>query len=185
MAVVPRVIICRRDAPVLPANGAGRRRGRLAPPARPAIWRLVHPMSLMFLPRPYSSRLLSYQECSQALDHGPRWAHQRPPVAQPNRNALREVTSGAAADQVSEVRARYGGRYGRPICPAWKFCRGCDPAPNSARIHPVESVKRLLRGPADDIGANLPGVNGSTISIDAGAAGFWRSCRTPPDAFRG
>src|SRR5215831_9555 len=95
-AAVPRVIT-RRDTPVLPANGAERRRGPLAPSPRPAIWQLVHPMSPCSFRGLTASRLLSYQGCPQALDHGPRPAQRRPALMQLNRSALREVTSRAVA----------------------------------------------------------------------------------------
>jgi hypothetical protein len=71
----------------------------------------------------------------------------RPP-AQPDGSALREVRSGAAADATSEVRARYGGRYGRPNARRGNPQRSpaiAAGALNRARVHPLESVKRLLR----------------------------------------
>ncbi len=141
------------------------------------------PCSRCFLPGLTASLLLSYQGCSRALDCGLRWAQRRPAPAQPNRSASCEVTSRAVAGQASEVRAGYGGRYGRPRCPAGKPGRdhrssptapdglrlelglrslpGPGPAAKTvaamprlirARTRLVESVKRLLLGPVDNIG---------------------------------
>ena len=171
MAAVPRVIIRRRDAPVLPANGAGRRRGRLAPPARPAIWRLVRPMFPMFLPGLTASSLLSYQGCPQALDHGPRRAQRRPALLQPSRSALREVRSRGAAVPASEVRAQTGAGTGAQM-PGMEIWLRLWAAPNRARVRPVLSVKRLLRGRIDDIGSNLPGARCNSVGIDAGRRPF-------------
>ena len=122
-----------------------------------------------------ASRLLSYQGCSRPLDHGPRRAQRRPAPAQRNGSALREVRSGAAADATSEVRARYGGRYGRPNARRGNSQRspGHRPRPRLiARVHPLESVKRLLRRRIDDTGGNLPRAWRNSISIDAGCRRF-------------
>src|SRR5215471_21723824 len=168
MAVVPRVIIRRREAPVLPANRAGRRPGRSVPPARPAIWRLVHPMFPVF-PSGASpvSRLLSYQWCSRALDHGPRQAQRCPARAQPSAHALCEVRHGAVAGRASEVRARYGAGTGGPNAQQEYQERSSvtvgGAAPNRTSIHPVESVKRLLSGAVDDNGGRVPGLAGNTM----------------------
>jgi hypothetical protein len=122
-----------------------------------------------------ASRLLSYQGCSPALDHGPRRAQRRPGPAQPNGSALRKVRSGAAAGATSEVRARYGGRYGRPNARRGNPQRSpaiATGVPNRARVHPLESVKRLLRRQVDDTGGNLPRTWRNSISIDAGCRQF-------------
>src|SRR4029077_1546625 len=120
-------------------------------------------------------RLLSYQGCSPALDHGPRRAQRRPGPAQPDGSASRKVRSGAAADATSEVRARYGGRYGRPNARRGNPQRSpaiAAAAPNRARIYLLESVKRLLRRQIDDSGGNLPRAWRNSISIDAGCRRF-------------
>jgi hypothetical protein len=89
-----------------------------------------------------------------------------------DRDALREVTSCTAAGQASEVRTRYGGRYGRPNAGQRKSGHDHPVAaggasPNRARAHPAGNVEGLLRGRLI-ISGQSPGSARRNVSIDAG-----------------
>jgi hypothetical protein len=121
-----------------------------------------------------ASRVLSYQGCPRALDHGPRRAQRRPAPAQPDGSALREVRSVRRPTRS----ARYGHSTGAGTgaqMPARKSATitGHRPRPRRiARVHPLESVMRLLRRRIDDTGGNLPRAWRNSISIDAGCRRF-------------
>jgi len=132
------------------------------------------PCSRCFLPAPYSEPCAVVSRVLARTGSRPAPGSTAPGPGAARRKCIARGQIGAAADATSEVRAQYGAGTGARM-PTRKSATitGHRPRPRRiARVHPLESVMRLLRRRIDDTGGNLPRAWRNSISIDAGCRRF-------------